>query len=287
MDDLDLAGGTRSPRYTPSAPWHAPTRVESMPGANDPARDAGADASASVTSDEGAAAAHAAEQNRLLRGLPLADYARLLPQLTPVRLRARRVLIEPGTPLSHVWFVRAGGVSLLATDQEGGDIEVGTAGPEGLVGLPLVFADDTMPHRVVVQPAAEAWRLDADAFRRALDDRPALRTLCLRYAAYYTNQVSQLVACNRLHTLDERAARWLLTTHDRVAEARFELTHAFLARMLGVRRAGVSVAMGTLQDTGIVRYTRGRVTVIDRARLEEASCGCYRVTRAALDRLLG
>ena len=235
---------------------------------------------------EGVAAAHAAEQNRLLRALPLADYEWLLPQLTPARLRLRDVLIEPDVPIRHVWFVREGVASIIATEQEGGDIEVGTIGHEGLVGLPVLFYDDAIPNRVIVQVAGDAWRIGADAFRAALDARPAIRAICLRFAAYFTGQLSQSVACNRLHTLEERAARWLLMTHERVNNADFELTHDFLALMLGVRRAGVSVAMGALQAAGILRYARGRVTVLDPARLEEASCGCYRITRAAFDKLL-
>jgi CRP-like cAMP-binding protein len=143
-----------------------------------------------------------------------------------------------------------------------------------------------MPYRVFVQIEGHAGRLSADAFRRVVDERPVVRRLLLRYAQYFTDQLSQSVACNRLHTLDERCARWLLMTHDRVHGDAFEMTHEFLSYMLGVRRAGVTVAMGTLQGAGIVWYTRGRVAVLDRPRLEEASCGCYHVTRTALERLL-
>jgi len=140
---------------------------------------------------------------------------------------------------------------------------------------------------VIVQIEGDAWRLSADEFRRVVDDRPAVRHLLLRYAQYFADQTAQSVACNRLHTLEERCARWLLMTHDRVHDEAFELTHEFLAVMLGVRRAGVTVAMGVLQSAGIVRYSRGRVTVLDRPRLEEVSCRCYHVTRTAQDRLLG
>jgi CRP-like cAMP-binding protein len=139
----------------------------------------------------------------------------------------------------------------------------------------------------MVQIEGDAWRLRADAFRRLVDERAAVRHLLLRYGQYFTDQLSQSVACNRLHTVEERCARWLLMTHDRVDGDSFELTHEFLARMLGVRRAGVSVAMGGLQDAKIVQYGRGRVAVLDRPKLEEASCGCYHITRTALARLLG
>lgn len=231
--------------------------------------------------------AHGSEQNRLLAALPLEEYGRLLPQFTPVRLHLRQALIEPDAPISHVYFPREGVGSMLATEQGGEPIEVGTIGPEGFVGLPVLMGAESTPYRTIVQIEGHAWRLSADAFQRVVDERPAVRRLLLRFAQYFTDQISQAVACNRLHTLDERCARWLLLTHDRVGGDAFELTHEFLALMLGVRRAGVSVAMGALQAAGVVRYTRGRVEVLDRPRLEEASCACYAITRTAFDRLLG
>jgi CRP-like cAMP-binding protein len=236
---------------------------------------------------EGYATAHGAEQNRLLRALPLAEYASLLPQLTPVRLGLKQVLIEPDTPIGDVYFIRSGVGSMIADEQEGGAVEVGTIGPEGFIGLPVLMGADRMPYRVFVQVEGDAWRLSVDAFRRLVDERPAVRHLLLRFAQTFSDQLSQSVACNRLHTLDERCARWLLMTHDRVHGASFELTHEFLSLMLGVRRAGVTVAMGTLQGAQLIRYVRGRVTVLDRPRLEEASCGCYHITRGAFERLLG
>jgi CRP-like cAMP-binding protein len=236
---------------------------------------------------EGAAAAHAAEPNGLLRALPLEEYERLLLQLTPVRLRLKQMLVEPDVPITDVYFVRDGVGSMIATEQEGGDIEVGTIGCEGFVGLPVLHGADTMPYRVMVQVEGDAWRLPAATFRRVLEERPVVRRLCLRYAQYFADQLAQAVACNRLHTLEERCARWLLMTHDRVHGDTFELTHEFLALMLGVRRAGVTLAMGTLQNAGMIRYSRGRVEILDRPRLEEASCACYHVTRSSLSRLLG
>jgi CRP-like cAMP-binding protein len=235
----------------------------------------------------GAADAHGAEPNRLLRALPLEEYERLLLQLTPTRLRLRQVLIEPDEPITHVYFPREGVASMIATEQEGGAIEVGTIGNDGLVGLPVLHGADRMPYRVFIQVEGDGWRLSADAFRRVVEERPVVRRLFLRFAQYFSDSLAQSVACNRLHTLEERCARWLLMTHDRVHEQDFELTHEFLALMLGVRRAGVTVAMGALQSAGVLRYTRGRVQVLDRPLLEESSCGCYHVTRTAFERLLG
>jgi CRP-like cAMP-binding protein len=197
------------------------------------------------------------------------------------------VLIEPDAPIQDIYFPREGVSSILATEQEGDPIEVGTIGPDGFIGIPVLLGAESMPYRVFMQIEGHGWRISTDAFRQLVDERPVVRHFLLRYAQYYTNQVSQSVACNRIHTLDERCARWLLMTHDRVEGDRFELTHEFLSLMLGVRRAGVSVAMGTLQAAGIIVYARGRITILDRARLEEASCGCYHITRTQLDRLLG
>jgi len=204
-----------------------------------------------------------------------------------VVLGLKQVLIEPDTPIRDVYFPRSGVGSMIADEQEGGAVEVGTIGPEGFIGLPVLMGADRMPYRVFVQVAGDGWRLSADAFRRLVDERAPVRRLLLRFAQAFSDQVSQSVACNRLHTVDERCARWLLMTLDRVHGESFELTHEFLSYMLGVRRAGVTVAMGTLQGAQIIRYVRGRVTVLDRPRLEEASCGCYHITRTASDRLLG
>jgi CRP-like cAMP-binding protein len=236
---------------------------------------------------EGYSTAHAAEPNRLLRALPLAEYTHLLPQLTPVRLGLRQVLIEPDAPIHDVHFPRSGVCSMIAEEQEGGTVEVGTIGNEGFIGLPVLMGADRIPYRVFVQVEGDAWRLPADAFRRLVDERAPVRRLLLRFGQTFGDQLAQSVACNRLHTLEERCARWLLMTHDRVHRESFELTHEFLSYMLGVRRAGVTVAMGTLQGAGIIRYTRGRVVVLDRQQLEEASCACYRITHAAFERLLG
>jgi CRP-like cAMP-binding protein len=199
----------------------------------------------------------------------------------------REVLVEPGRPITDIYFVRNGVASMLATEQEGGDIEVGTIGNEGFVGLPVLLGATSVPNRIIIQIEGDASRMPADAFRRIVDERPEVRRLLLRYAQHFSDLLSQSVACNRLHTLEERCARWLLMTHDRVHGDAFDLTHEFLAIMLGVRRAGVTVAMGVLQAAGILRYTRGRVTVLDRSRLEEASCGCYGITRSTYERLLG
>jgi len=234
----------------------------------------------------GLRAAHAEEANSILRAIPLDEYDRLITELRPTRLDFKRVLVEPNDTIPHVYFIRDGVASVLST-QAGGTVEVGIIGHEGFVGLPHLYGVDVSPWRVIVQADGEAWRMSAEAFRRVIDARPVLRHQLLRYAAYYLEQVSQSVACNRLHTIEERCARWLLMTDDRVRAEQFEMTHEFVAQMLGVRRAGVTVTLAILQRANIIRYARGRVTILDRERLEDASCDCYRLTRDAQTRLLG
>jgi CRP-like cAMP-binding protein len=234
---------------------------------------------------EGAADAHGAEHNRLLRMLPLEDYEWLISQFSVRRLHLGDVLIAPDEPIRDAYFIRDGVASMIADEQEGGTIEVGTIGAEGFVGIPLVLGSDRLPHRVIVQVEGDAWRLSADALRRGVEERPALRRLLLKYAQFYSEHLAQSVACNRLHTVEERCARWLLMTHDRMRGDTFELTHEYLSYMLGVRRAGVTVAMGVLQSAGIVHYLRRRISIRDRPRLEEASCACYHIVNAMYQRL--
>jgi CRP-like cAMP-binding protein len=234
---------------------------------------------------EGFATAHRAEQNRLLAALPLEDYALLLPQLIPMRLRLKQILIEPEQPIKDVFFIREGVGSIVTADREDETVEIGIVGNEGFIGLPRLFGQPTMPNRVLVQVEGEAWRMDSAGFGRIVEKLPVLRRLLLRYAQYFMVQVSQTAGCNRLHSLDERCARWLLMIVERMEVPDFAITQEYLAIMLGVRRAGVTVAMGTLQAAGIVETTRGRVVILDLARLEEAACGCYRVTKRELDRV--
>jgi len=231
--------------------------------------------------------AHASESNQLLRALPPEEYDALLPMLDREHLQLKQTLIEANEPIRNAYFLRAGVCSMLADQQEGGTVEVGTIGHEGFIGIPLVLGADSSPYRVIVQIEGDGWRIGADALRRVVDERPLVRRLLLRFTQYFADQLSQSVACNRLHTLEERCARWVLMTHDRVHGDQFEMTQEFLSMMLGVHRPAVSVAMGVLQNAGILQYRRGRVNVLDRARLQDASCDCYRITQRERERLLG
>jgi CRP-like cAMP-binding protein len=228
-----------------------------------------------------------AERNRLLRALAPEAYATLLPHLESVELTTGQVLWPADGPIHGVYFPRTAVCSLLTPLADEAPVESATVGFEGLVGIPVVLGAPTTHTRGIGQIAGAAARVDAGRFRDWLAGADGALALFLRYAQVLLEQTAQSVACNRKHEMDERCARWLLATADRVGSASFLLTHEFLAAMLGVRRASVTVAAGMLQQAGLLRYSRGRVTILDRERLEEASCECYRVVRVGHERLLG
>ena len=229
-------------------------------------------------------------RNRILAALPAADLARLAPALEPVTLDLRDVLFDVDRPIEHAYFVERGVVSVLGVMADGTAIETATIGPEGMVGMPLFHDTDRTSAQAFCQVAGEALRLPADALRREVARSDALRRLLHRYAQAMLTLVAQSSACNRVHTMRERCARWLLHTHDRVGAAEgvdeFALTHSFLSQMLGVRRATVTEALGLLQRSGAIAYSMGTVAVRDRARLEAEACECYAVIRHEFDRLL-
>lgn len=225
-------------------------------------------------------------RNVLLAALPSDEMARIQPHLEMVRLEQREPLFEPETPIRHVYFPETAVVSLVSTLARRGAVEVGTVGYEGMAGLSAFLADDTSSLRAFAQIPGVAGRMEVATFMRLAQAPGALHSMLLRYTQAFLTQVAQTGACNAAHLVEERCARWLLMTHDRVDGDEFSLTHEFLAFMLGVRRAGVTVAMRTLQDAGLVSCSRGRIAIADREGLERASCECYRVVRAHFDRLL-
>jgi CRP-like cAMP-binding protein len=217
--------------------------------------------------------------NSLLNALEPAEYARLLEGAENVELKLREVLYEANAPITHAYFLFRGVASIIAPVGDGASVEVGTVGNEGFVGLPLLFGVDREAAKAFIQVADGGLRVTAATFQNAIAESTALRALFLRYAQSYLSQVSQSSACNRAHSIDERCARWLLMTHDRVGADEFPLTHEFLSFMLGVRRAGVTVAAGILQKAGLIDYTHGRITIVDRVGLEGAACACYGIIR--------
>jgi CRP-like cAMP-binding protein len=226
-------------------------------------------------------------RNQLLRTIPPEEYALLRPHLEPFVLEPMQTLTERGQPISHVHFPETGIVSLLSQVADGTLVENGTVGLEGMSGISLVLGVDWSPHLITGQVPGTSLRMEAGAFRELLPMVPVLEAMLRRYTIYFMAQVSQSLACNAMHPLEQRCARWLLMTHDRVPGDQFVLTHEVLAQMLAVRRAGVSVAADALRARGLIQYSRGRVTVTDRAGLESASCECYEYVRAQRDALVG
>jgi CRP-like cAMP-binding protein len=229
-----------------------------------------------------------ADGNRMLAALSPEARARLEPRLEPVELAVRESLCVPDEPIMHVWFVDTGIVSLVSVLDGERYVEVATIGHEGLVGIPVFLGAATAPTHAFVQIAVTARRMKAHVFREEVDRTGELRSVVQRYAQALFNQIAQTAGCNRGHAVEQRCARWLLQTHDRVDRAKtFALTHEFLAQMLGVRRATVTEVAGALQDAGIIEYTRGSVTILDRKKLEAISCTCYGLIRDEFEKLVG
>src|SRR4051812_19752793 len=231
------------------------------------------------TSDDGSAG------NLLIAALDEVDRARLLQSSELVPLPVGMTIYEAEAKITHVYFVVRGIVSMVSEMDEG-TVEVGTVGREGMTGLPIVLHADSMPTRAFVQVEGEGLCVRADDLRAAMRSSPALERLLSRYALALFDQAAQNAACNRLHALEARCARWLLTTHDRVGGDVLPLKQTFLAQMLGVHRPAVTVAAGALQSAGMIRYARGKLTVVDRRRLEGAACRCYAITRRNYEELL-
>ena len=225
-------------------------------------------------------------RNRILAALPPDELAVLEPVLEPVNLVSRRVLCDSGQPIPAVCFPEDAVVSSLSVMADGSAIETATIGNEGMTGLALFHGVDQTPEQAFVQVPGVGHLLSATAFRDALPRCPTLRAQLHLFAQALYSLVAQSSGCNRKHGVDQRCARWLLLVHDRVGRDQWDLTQLFLSQMLGVRRATVTVAAGVLQKAGAIRYSRGRITVVDRALLEAASCECYAVIRSTFDRLM-
>ncbi len=226
-------------------------------------------------------------RNRLLGLLPRRDYERLRRHLQPIPLEYRQSLYSANKRIGFVYFIETGVGSLVNTMANGDAAEVGTIGNEGVVGLPLLLGDDRAPTSVYVQVPGSGLRMKATLFNKELARSASMRTVMLRYTHAFFNQVAQSAACNHFHSLEQRCCRWLLMTHDRMQADEFLLTQEFLAMMLGVQRTGVTAAAGALQRAGLIRYSRGNVTMLDRSALMRRSCECYGVSKKEFDRLLG
>jgi len=229
---------------------------------------------------------HTPKQNHLLAALPAPEWLRWLPQLEHIDMPLGQVLYESGATQNHVYFPTTAIVSLLYSMEDGASAEIAVVGNEGIVGISLFMGGDSTPSRAVVQSAGQGFRLKArlikDEFNRA---GPVLRLL-LRYTQALITQMAQTAVCNRHHSLDQQLCRWLLLSLDRLQGNDLVMTHELIANMLGVRREGVTEIAYKLQAAGLIQYSRGHISVINRAGLEKRTCECYAVVRKEYDRLL-
>jgi CRP-like cAMP-binding protein len=229
--------------------------------------------------------AHRPTQNQLLAALPEADLARWLPLLEWVDMPLGQVLYEPGRTLSHVYFPTTAIVSLLYVMENGSSAEIAVVGHEGIVGISLFMGGESTPSRAVVQSAGGGFRLRAATIKEEFNRTPVLHLL-LRYTQALITQMAQTAVCNRHHSLDKQLCRWLLLSLDRLEGSELTMTQELIANMLGVRREGVTESALKLQKAGLIRYARGRITVLDRPGLEARTCECYAVVKKEYDRLL-
>jgi CRP-like cAMP-binding protein len=225
--------------------------------------------------------------NEILLGLPREERETLFSKLEFVRLKTRLVLHEPGDTLKSAYFPSSGLVSILSVFPDGKSVEVGLVGKEGFIGLPLVAGFRTAPTRAIAQIEGSAFRVEGETLTAVLRQCPKLERRLQQFAQVMAMQTTQIAACNRLHEVNERLARWLLMSADRIGSNSVPLTQELIAQMLGTRRSSVTVAAGTLQKAGLITYTRGDVKIIDRQKLEEAACECYEIMQRQIEEWQG
>jgi CRP-like cAMP-binding protein len=226
------------------------------------------------------------EVNRLLRALPAAARERLYPHLQYVTLPLGAPIYEPGAKLRHIYFPTDCIISLLHVLKDGATAEIAVVGREGAVGVSLFMGGESTPSRAVVQSAGHAYRLTGARLKKEFDRHGEMLSLLLRYTQTLITQMAQTAVCNRHHALDQQLCRWLLLSLDRLESNELKMTQELIANMLGVRREGVTEAAIRLQKLGVIRYSRGKITVLDRPRLETLSCECYAVVKRESDRLM-
>lgn len=226
------------------------------------------------------------KQNHLLDALLKAEFDRLSPNLVHVELPLGKVMYESGGLLEHVYFPTTSIISLLYVMENGASAEIAVVGNEGILGISLFMGGETTSSRAIVQSAGHAYRLEAQLLKDEFNRAGAVQRLLLRYTQALITQMAQTAVCNRHHTVEQQLCRWLLLSLDRLASDELIMTQELIANMLGVRREGVTESACRLQKDGIINYSRGRITIIDRKKLESRSCECYKVVKAEFDRLL-
>lgn len=224
--------------------------------------------------------------NQLLAALPAKKYQSLIPYLENIDLMAGEVLCEPGEMMTEVYFPIKAMISLVSIMENGATTEISLIGKEGMVGLPVFLGGGSTISRAIVQIEGKAIKLNANVLKREFDRGEELQKVLLLYAQAMFTQASQNAACNRQHNIEERLARWLLTAQDCIMEDELYLTQEFISQMLGTRRSGVTVAAGTLQQAGIIRYTRGKINILNREALKATACECYLAIKNEYNRLL-
>jgi CRP-like cAMP-binding protein len=225
-------------------------------------------------------------ENQLLSLLPAAERKRILARCDRLSLDIKTVLYEANGRITHVYFPLSGMVSLVLNTQDGQTIEVGTIGNEGMLGTPLALGATTSPVEALIQVSGELLRMTKKDFSLEFKRSSSLRDVAHRFAQALMSQISQSVVCNRIHPVEERICRWLLMTHDRVGLDDMGLTQQFVSQMLGVRRPSVTVVAGELQRAGLIKYSRGKMTILNRKGLEAGACECYQIVRRESERLL-
>jgi CRP-like cAMP-binding protein len=229
---------------------------------------------------------HEPKSNHLLAALPEIEWARWLPQLEHAKMTLGDVLYESGTQQTHIYFPTTAIVSLLYVMESGASAEIAVVGNEGAVGISLFMGGESTPSRAVVQSAGQGFRLQASTIKGEFNRSGPVMHLLLRYTQALITQMAQTAVCNRHHSLDQQLCRWLLLSLDRLHGSELVMTQELIANMLGVRREGVTDAALKLQTAGLIRYARGRITVLDREGLEHRTCECYAVVKKEYDRLL-
>jgi len=229
---------------------------------------------------------HKPQQNHLLAALPAEVQGRLFPKLELIEMPYGKVLYESGAALRHIYFPTDSIISLLYVMRDGASAEIAVVGREGAVGVSLFMGGETTPSRALVQSAGQAYRLSRIRLKQEFNRHGSLLHVLLRYTQSLLTQMAQTAVCNRHHSLDQQLCRWLLLSLDRLDSSELNMTQELIANMLGVRREGVTEAAGKLQKLRVIRYARGKITVLDRPHLERLSCECYQVVKQETDRLL-
>ena len=239
-----------------------------------------------MTDTPAASGKHIAKQNRLLAALPAADYERLLLDLELVPMPLGWAIYEAGGKLGYVYFPTTSIVSLLYVMEDGSSAEIAVTGNDGLVGIALFMGGESTPSRAVVQSAGYGYRLKAAVLQKEFKQGGQMQYLALRYTQALITQMAQTAVCNRHHSVEQQLCRWLLLSLDRLPSNELTMTQELIANMLGVRREGVTEAAGNLQKDGLIHYSRGKITVMNRPKLEQRVCECYAVVKREFDRLL-